>query len=62
MVAIFETGGKQYKVTEGDVIFVERREAAEGETVICDDGHVTRGYERFDRRLRSLGADIYLEY
>lgn len=36
--------------------------AAEGETVICDDGHVTRGYERFDMRLRSLGADIYLEY
>lgn len=36
--------------------------AAEGETVICDDGHVTRGYERFDIRLRSLGADIYLEY
>ena len=36
--------------------------ASEGETVICDDGHVTRGYERFDMRLRSLGADIYLEY
>ena len=36
--------------------------AADGETVICDDGHVTRGYERFDMRLRSLGADIYLEY
>ena len=36
--------------------------AAEGETVICDDGHVTRGYERFDMRLRALGADIYLEY
>jgi len=36
--------------------------AAEGETVICDDGHITRGYERFDMRLRSLGADIYLEY
>ncbi len=36
--------------------------AAEGETVICDDGHVTRGYEHFDMRLRSLGADIYLEY
>lgn len=36
--------------------------AAEGETVICDDGHITRGYERFDVRLRSLGADIYLEY
>ena len=35
---------------------------AEGETVICDDGHITRGYERFDRKLRSLGADINLEY
>ena len=36
--------------------------AAEGETVICDDGHIRRGYERFDMCLRSLGADIYLEY
>ena len=35
--------------------------AARGETVICDDGHVRRGYERFDERLRALGADIYLE-
>ncbi len=36
--------------------------AADGETLICDDGHVQRGYERFDMCLRSLGADIYLEY
>ena len=36
--------------------------AARGETVICDDGHVTRGYERFDMRLRALGADISLDY
>lgn len=36
--------------------------AAEGETVIFDDGHISRGYERFDVRLRSLGADIFLEY
>ncbi len=35
--------------------------AAEGETLVCDDGHVTRGYERFDRQLRALGADIELE-
>lgn len=34
--------------------------AAQGETTIFDDGHITRGYERFDVRLRSLGADIYL--
>mgnify|MGYP002509715404 CR=1 FL=1 len=36
MVAIFVTGGKQYKVTEGDVIFVEKLGAAEGETVSFD--------------------------
>ena len=36
--------------------------SADGETVICDDGHITRGYERFDMRLRSLGAEITLEY
>lgn len=36
--------------------------AARGETVIFDDGHITRGYESFDARLRALGADIYLEY
>ena len=33
---------------------------AQGETTVFDDGHITRGYERFDVRLRSLGADIYL--
>ena len=33
MFAIIETGGKQYKVNEGDVIFVEKLGVAEGETV-----------------------------
>ena len=32
--------------------------SAEGETDILDSGHVVRGYERFDERLRALGADI----
>ena len=36
MFAIIETGGKQYKVNEGDVIFVEKLDTAEGETVIFD--------------------------
>lgn len=36
--------------------------SAAGETVIFDDGHITRGYERFDACLRVLGGDIYLEY
>lgn len=32
MYAIIETGGKQYKVQEGDVIFVEKLDAEEGST------------------------------
>ena len=33
MFAIIVTGGKQYKVQEGDVIFVEKLDVAEGESV-----------------------------
>lgn len=36
MYAIIETGGKQYRVTEGDVVTVEKIEAGEGETVEFD--------------------------
>ncbi len=36
MYAVIETGGKQYKVSEGDVIFIEKLEAAEGENVTFD--------------------------
>lgn len=36
MYAVIETGGKQYKVSEGDVIFIEKLEAAEGESVTFD--------------------------
>ena len=36
MYAIIETGGKQYKVNEGDIIFVEKLEASEGDTVVFD--------------------------
>jgi ribosomal protein L21 len=37
MFAIIETGGKQYKVTEGDVIFVEKLEVNAGDTVTFND-------------------------
>ena len=37
MFAVIETGGKQYKVNEGDVIFVEKLDVAEGETVTFDN-------------------------
>ena len=33
MFAVIETGGKQYKVVEGDQIFVEKLEVQEGETI-----------------------------
>jgi large subunit ribosomal protein L21 len=33
MYAIIETGGKQYKVQEGDVLFIEKLSATEGEVV-----------------------------
>ena len=36
MFAIFVTGGKQYKVSEGDVIFVEKLGVSEGEKVTFD--------------------------
>ena len=36
MYAIIETGGTQYKVNEGDIIFVEKLEKNEGETVVFD--------------------------
>ena len=36
MYAIVKTGGKQYKVAEGDTIFVEKLEAGAGETVVFD--------------------------
>lgn len=36
MYAIIKTGGKQYKVAEGDVIMVEKLAADEGEAVVFD--------------------------
>ncbi|MDQ0204408.1 50S ribosomal protein L21 [Pectinatus haikarae] len=37
MYAIFKTGGKQYRVAEGDTVIVEKLEAAEGDTVTFDE-------------------------
>ena len=36
MYAIIVSGGKQYKVSEGDVVFIEKLDAAEGESVNFD--------------------------
>jgi UDP-N-acetylglucosamine 1-carboxyvinyltransferase len=34
---------------------------AEGETIVYDTGHIERGYEDFEQKLRDLGADISVE-
>jgi len=36
MFAVIETGGKQYKVQEGDVLRVEKLAVEEGSTVVLD--------------------------
>lgn len=50
MYAVIETGGKQYKVQEGDVVFIEKLEAEDGAEVTFDkvlavssEGNVTFG-------------------
>ncbi|MCX7714277.1 MAG: 50S ribosomal protein L21 [Clostridia bacterium] len=36
MYAIIETGGKQYKVSEGDTIFVEKLDVEDGASYVFD--------------------------
>lgn len=36
MYAIIEDGGKQYKVTEGDTLFIEKREVAAGDAIVFE--------------------------
>ena len=48
MLSIIETGGKQYKVSEGDIIFVEKLDLEEGSTYT------------FDKVLAFSGADGFV--
>ena len=43
MYAVVETGGKQYRVQEGDVIEVELLQVEEGERVVLDRVHFVGG-------------------
>lgn len=43
MYAVIVTGGKQYRVCEGDVVYVEKLNVAEGETVEFDKVLVVGG-------------------
>ncbi|MBE3101428.1 MAG: 50S ribosomal protein L21 [Firmicutes bacterium] len=37
MYAVIKTGGKQYRVQEGDILMVEKLEAADGSTVLFSE-------------------------
>lgn len=43
MYAIIETGGKQYKVSEGDVVYIEKLAVNEGDAVKFDKVLVVGG-------------------
>lgn len=45
MYAIIATGGKQYKVAEGDIIRVEKLDAAEGDKITFDQVLMIGGEE-----------------
>ena len=58
MHVIIETGGKQYKVTEGDTLFIEKLEAERpGDRVRPGAGHSGRRQRHF-RRSRVEGASV----
>jgi ribosomal protein L21 len=55
MYVVFETGGKQYKASEGDVLFVEKLDVTADETITFDnvkivsnDGNITVGTPTVD--------------
>ena len=43
MKAIIETGGKQYNVSVGDIIYVEKLDVEEGKKVVFDKVHIANG-------------------
>ena len=47
MFAVIETGGKQYKVNEGDVLYIEKLDVNEGDKVTFDKVLAVSGNEGF---------------
>ena len=48
MFAVIETGGKQYKVNEGDIIFVEKLDVNEGDTITLDSVKAISNCDKFE--------------
>ena len=66
MYAIIKTGGKQYKVAEGDVLNVEKLDAEKGAEVVFDevlaivnDGEVTVGKPFIDGATRWSSSAVH---
>jgi large subunit ribosomal protein L21 len=45
--AIIETGGKQYKVNEGDILYIEKLDVNEGDTVTFDKVYAVMTDDKF---------------
>ena len=61
MYAIIKTGGKQYKVNEGDVIYVEKLGANEGDTVEFEVEAVSTNDEEKNKDQVKLGLYLVRE-
>ncbi len=61
MIAVVKTGGKQYKISEGDVIQVEKLDGQVGETINLDKVLMSESRLNGDYDLKlSNGASIRL--
>ncbi len=45
--AVIETGGKQYKVSEGDILFVEKLNVEDGQAIVFDKVLAVSGPDGF---------------
>jgi len=56
MYAVIKTGGKQYKVEEGDIVRVEKIEAEKGDAVTFDNVLLIGGDEYASRSRRGASS------
>ncbi len=61
MFAVIKTGGKQYKVSEGDVLDVEKLEKEEGEEIVFNEVLLLEGDETKIGKPTVDGASVKAE-
>jgi UDP-N-acetylglucosamine 1-carboxyvinyltransferase len=62
VTGVSELQGAPTTVTDlrGGAALVLAGLSAEGETRILDSGHINRGYETLDEKLRAIGANLWV--